>query len=513
MKRIRLFKSRCGYTLLWVLIVLLVMAVTATIAVTASWTSMRSTQTQHNMQQSYFTARSAAASVAQYIVQNAENTSLIENLMLAPGTGTVSGMGDYTVQVAYADTNKIRVSATATVEGETTTVAVYLIKPPAPSGIIPTDNLIYLNGSGSSGFGQCIINGDMFIDGDFTITNGSDVNGYTVVKGNAILSGGSNSTNGLFCYGNVSMLSGASINGDVLTKGDLYMDGSGKIIGNAYADGSLSMVSGGPSITMDAVIGKNAAFGGGSRINGKLSYGGNVTCTWGTVSSFVMGGTTKLADYTPIDDSQFDSQPLTMISTPTQAQLPSLYNTVVINNNIISSNGTINASVVSLLAQKPWGTTITIDTNTKDISLLLTANLSLNNGLNIVATGPHNVYLYMTGSSSISVNSNEYIGMQTRGTNPKIFIFGDGAQTISLNANSELDAVVYMPEGTLNASGSPLDTYKFIGSCIVKTINVSSNVTFQYSPPNLDGTPLAIYETGQSGSGDSTWTIESWDDN
>jgi hypothetical protein len=158
-----------------------------------------------------------------------------------------------------------------------------------------------------------------------------------------------------------------------------------------------------------------------------------------------------------------------------------------------------------------WGSIITIDATAGDINLLLeNTAFSLSNVIDIevISDGTHNVFIYMTGSSSISVNSNEYIGMKVRSSSPRLYIIGDGEQTISLNNNSELDACVYMPLGTISASGSPLETYKFVGSCIVKHANITSNVMFHYSKPDIDSTPL---DRLQSDSGQGAWVIESWD--
>ena len=214
-----------------------------------------------------------------------------------------------------------------------------------------------------------------------------------------------------------------------------------------------------------------------------------------------------------MDSSPYTSQALPVINVPAIADMPELYNPVVVNNNAITSSGTITSSVVSQLNQKPWGTNITIDARAGDIHLLLNnTNFSLSNGVNILidSDGTHNVFLYLTGTSAISVNSNEYIGMKVRSTNPRLFIIGDGEQSVSLNNNSELDACIYMPNGTISASGSPLNTYKFVGTCIVKYANIINNVTFHYSEPDLNNTPLDIFTSEHSEYKNEAWIIESW---
>ena len=323
------------------------------------------------------------------------------------------------------------------------------------------------------------------------------------------MSGAGSTTAGLFSYGNVNLLAGSSVSGDIYTKGDLKMNGNATVHGSVYADGSLDMLNG--QINKNAVLGKNAYFAGGAKLMGSLLYTGDLSTGWGSVSNFVSGSVTKTSDYTPSEDGQYSAPALPIIRPPTYAEMPELYSPVVINNKTISKSGKITSAVVSQLNQMQWGSIITIDATAGDINLLLeNTALNLSNGIDIevISDGTHNVFIYMTGSSSISVNSNEYIGMDVRSSSPRLYIIGDGEQTISLNNNSELDACVYMPLGTISASGSPLETYKFVGSCIVKHANITSNVMFHYSKPDIDSTPL---DRLQSDSGQGAWVIESWD--
>lgn len=515
LSRIRRLRRRDGYVLAWMLCFFLVVALISTVTITAAVMSTQTTANQHNARQAAFSARSAAMSTANFIIKNASNPQLINSLMNQTGTGGDPRLGEYTVDVSYVNQNKIRIQATATYKGQTATVSAYLVRPPAPSGIIPTDNVIYVNGSAATGFGQCRINGDVYIDGDLNLAYGSTINGFAVVKGNASITGNGSSTTGLFSFGNVHLGNSGKVFGDVMAKGDLKLDGSGLITGNAYADGSLDM-GGSGTIQQDATIGNNASFSGGSnKIHGQLYYGGTTSTAWGSLKDFVPQGGVKLNSYTPIDDGPYVSQPLPIIVPPTQAQMPQLYQTVTISNKTISNSGTITSAVVSQINSHPWGSTITIDATQKDIHLRVhDTAMNLSNGINleVVSNGEHNVYLYLTGSSSLSINANQYVGMQVRGSNPRLFIFGDGQQSISLNSNSELDACVYMPKGSISASGSPLTTYKFVGVCIVEKVNITSNVLFHYSPPDIENTPLDIFTSGAGGGGSSAWVLESWSD-
>ncbi|MDD2362417.1 MAG: hypothetical protein PHH84_05600 [Oscillospiraceae bacterium] len=505
----RIFKKQDGYILAWVICIFLFFSILSVAAVTVSLSASRTTLVQHEEQQVYYTAKSVSLSVAKYINDNASNADVIDSILNNQGTGTKENMGSYTVDVTKVNEAKLKIVTTATYRNETYSLSTYLIKPPAPSGIIPTDNVIYLNEPTGNGFGQCKLIGSVYVDGDLNLGQGSKIDGFVVVKGNSTFTGAGYLTSGLFSYGNVNLLNGAGVNGDLLSKGDIKIDGSGTIEGFLTADGSLNMLNG--NIKKDALIGNNAHFAGGAKINGSLKYGGNITCAWGGPSSFVMMGATKVTDYTPIDDAPYRSQSLPIIEPPLDK--PKLNNEVVITDNIISSSGTITPSVVAQLNQKPWATTITIDATQEDVHLLLkNTALDIKNGMHILvkSDGVHNVYLYMAGTSSISVNANCFFGMETNGNSPRLFIIGNGNQSISLNNNSEMDACVYIPQGSFSASGSQLEVYKFVGSCIVKDVNISNNVVFHYSGPDIEDTPLDIFIDEGSEEQNRSWVIESW---
>lgn len=501
-----------GYILAWVVCFFLIVSVLSAVAVSVSIITSQSTLMQYKEQQAYFTAKSVAGSVADYVINNIDDAEHIESLTVNQGHGSLSNMGDYIVDVSYINSGKIKVSVTANYKGKTSTVTANIVKPPAPSGILPTDNVVFINGSTNSGLGQCTLNGNVYIDGNMELSQGSAINGYAVVKGTTRIAGAGSATKGLFSFGNVTLENSAVIDGDLHTLGDVYMNGSAWVKGNLQADGSLTMLNG--RIDQNATLGGGAHFGGGAKLYGSLFYSSNVTCAWGSVSSFVVGGATKITDYTPVDSSPYTSQALPVINVPTQSEMPEMYNTVVINeNNKITDSGRITSSVVSQLVQKPWGTTITVEAKGKDINLLLSdTDMNLSNGINIEidSDGVHNVFIYMTGNSSISVNSNEYVGMKVRSTNPRLFIIGDGEQSISLSSSSELDACVYLPNGSLRATGAPLTTYKFVGSCIVKYAYITNNVLFHYSKPYLEDTPLKIFQSNDYNPGISGWIIESW---
>jgi len=100
--------------------------------------------------------------------------------------------------------------------------------------------------------------------------------------------------------------------------------------------------------------------------------------------------------------------------------------------------------------------------------------------------------------------------MKDKSLPSKIFIIGDGSQSISLS-NCELDASIYIPKGSFAASGGAPSKYMLQGTCIVKSVNVGSQISINYSQPNIGGTPLQILSSGQSSS--ENWSIARWANN
>jgi Tfp pilus assembly protein PilX len=504
------FKSR-GNALILTLCLLTVASLLSSALLTVSYNAHVSTINQIDYQQAYFTARSAAAATVDYIQNHADDKSAMDNIINNQGTGSSSSMGSYTINVSYVNSDKIKILATGTYKGKTSTAAAYMVKTSVPisnQGVVPTDSLIYLNGSGVSGFGQCNVNGNIYINGDFNLSQGSKVNGQAIVTGNTSITGAGATTNGLISFGSVTIGNSGAVDGDVYTKGNLTMSGSGKINGNASSDGTLDMTSGSGYIADNATIGGDASFaGGGNKIGGILKYGGTARYAWGNSSSFVHSGAENITDYTPIDLSKYNAPSLPDVT------VPSITSPAVIGSgNIVRSSGVADSNFMSAVNSLPYGSIITFDTSKDDISLIVNSNYNNGSGVCWEVSGTHNLYVYLAGNLNFSVNSNEYIGMHNRSTTPQIYIMGNGNSTVSLNNNSEMDAYIYMPHGKFSASGSPIAQYKFIGSCVCNSVDIEGNVKLNYSAPDLSGTPLEILTTQQNGSSSDKWNLEGWAD-
>lgn len=417
----------------------------------------------------------------------------------------INASGKYTIE-SIASNSKGSKTIRAIISNSATSV---------PTGIIPTNNLFYINSSVQSGnFAVGEADGDIYTNGDFNMASGSTIKGRLISNGNITLSGGTSSNNGIISFGNVNLDGGGTVNGDALIKGDLNFGGGTAINGNVKCDGNLNMPQG--TIQKDATIAKNASFSGGApKISGTLYYQGSVSTGWGTVNNFVSGGAVKTASYTPIDLSSYIPPVLPVVSVPTSAQNPQMYNDINLNTNTytINSSGHLTSNTFNSVAN--WGQTITIDTSSKDISLLVNTNFSTGKQLTLEVTGPHNLYIYLTGNSSFTID-NQYIRMQNHSAaSSNIYIIGDGSQSVILNS-CELDANIYIPNGSLSASGGAKNYYIFQGSCVTKSVNISSNVNANYLTPNVSGTPLAVLNNLQynSGSGTSSttnnWGIDNW---
>ncbi|MDR1629272.1 MAG: hypothetical protein LBS36_03540 [Oscillospiraceae bacterium] len=598
----RFLRKKDGYILAWVLCFFLIVAVISVTTMSFAVMSTQSTAIQHNARQAQFTAKSAVVATVDYIAQNATNTDLINSLMLHSGTGNLPNMGDYTVDVEYASDDRLKVTATAEYNGQRASSTAYLVRSSGASlnGIIPADNVIYVNGDATEIKRLQKVVGNVYIDGQFSFSADSDIAGRFVARDSSVFSGNAKltATQGSFILGNLTMANSEKVMGDLFVKGSLDMSGSASVTGNVLVDGgdmslsgsghvdgnvqlqgnmrmngggacvygNLSMggditLSGGAGIKTsssdpgnsgnlyaagsltatdnwatsvygNAVIGGNVALSGQSgQILKKLSYGGSSLTypTWvSDVNALILGGNSKLSsnyefDAIPeIDESLFVPPALPVLSPPSQSEMSDLYKEITaetIQTKVISKSGKITQATVNAIGQLPWvngvPSTLQIDATNSDICLLID-NVAFNpgNGVNfeVKSGNNHNVYIFMTGASSFTLSANQYMGMDVRGTNPRLYIIGDAGQTITLSSNSELDACVYMPKGKLDVSGSPLVTYKFIGVCIVKNLKADGDATFHYSkPPGLEDSKVAFLEIPGSTEGTGiSWEIGSW---
>ncbi len=428
--------------------------------------------------------------------------------------GFKSDDGIITCNVKFipGETDKAVIESTAIDDKNSRTIRVKIIKKPEkPAGRAPTDNLFFIDGAVSNGNFNCgSADGPVYVNGDFYMSSGSSIKGKLISTGNITLTGGSSSTNGIVSFGNVNLDGGGIINGDALVKGNLYFGGGTKINGNVQSDGNLIMPQG--NIQNNATIGRNATFdGGANKIGGKLYYQGTATSNNGgtTLANYVPLGAVKTTTYTPVNLSSYESPILPDIAVPTITENSQMYNTVVLNNNTINSSGSLSSSLFNTVN---YGSTITIDTSSDDVSLLVNNfNFDSKNGLDFEVTGSHNLYIYLKGNSaSFTVGSNQFIGMKKHSVPSQVYIIGDGNQKVAIS-NCELDAYIYIPNGSFSASGGAPAKYMFQGSCVTKSVSIQSNISVNYLTQDIENTPLAVLKGGQSSSGSGNWIVDKWD--
>jgi hypothetical protein len=253
------------------------------------------------------------------------------------------------------------------------------------------------------------------------------------------------------------------------------------------------------SISNNATVGGTASFGGGARIYGNLTTGSTYSTAYNSISTFVYGTALQNQSVSPITVATPVVQ-TTAINPPSITTDPSLYLNPVLTNMTLAWPGTYSAATISndctlnLSGYSfSYGATLYIDTSAHDVNLLVNSNFNAGNGLNIVSTSTsHNVYIYLTGSSSISLNSNNYLGASGYSTQPNIYIFGSN-QSISLS-NSSLNAFIYDPNGGFSAKNSSCgESDIFRGCAVIGSVNIDNGVSCTYVKPNVSGSILSNY--------------------
>jgi len=495
-----MIRKNAGYSIVFVVCVLVIVSLLGMVALTLASSTYSNTIYQYKSEQAYFTARSAADTIVKYIQKYHSDSNIMNALMTSTGTGNIDDMGNYRVNVSYADSNnnKIKISSSATFRGVNSNVVVYLSKSVSSYGIVPTDYALYVDGNVNVGtFNPGVVNGAVYVNGNFGLSYGSEISGKLIATGNINITNGSATTNGIIGFGDVTLSGGGSVIGDALVKGKLTFGGGTTITGNVKCDGDLTMPQG--RILGDATTGGSVTFSGGTpKIDGDLNYMGSLSYAYGIVSDWVKGTVRRTSSYISVNLDEYTASTLPIIPAP------QLTNNVTMTNKKISSSGILSDNLFSSLS---YGDTVTIDTSAGDIRLLVKTDFNPQKGLKFVVTGNNNVYIYLTGNSSFTVGSNQFIGMNDKSLPSNIFIIGDGEQSVSLT-NCELNANIYLPRGSFSASGGAPSTYMLQGTCIANSVNIASQISINYSRPNIAGTPLDVLLTG--GSGSESWVIERW---
>ncbi|MDR3643697.1 MAG: hypothetical protein P4M02_01315 [Clostridia bacterium] len=530
-----------GYALLWVICIFAFAALLSIGMLTATTVANKTAIQQVNTQQAYFTARSAAQATVAYIQKNANNATVINNLLASPeGSGSESAMGSYRVTVAQVSSDQLTITATATYNQQTSTVAAHLVRSAAtvaPS-VVPADKMFYLGSGGGSTISAGLINGPVYAIGDVSLSQSTVLNGVLYASGNVTISGSGATTQGVVCNGDLDLEGSGCVNGNVCAKGSVIVNSnvtiSGirtAITGTVQCDGFLKLTNGpigNPNVVNDpaktyVMVGGGAktsgatvyCSGGSPKIYGNyaLLYQGSISCSGDPLSSQIPGTKTLILSYTPVDLSTYQAPVLPTITVPVVSTVKP-----AITYNTINTSGTISSDATNPFQGLNWGTTVLINTAQNDVTLVVdNYNLQLGNGLSLRVSGKGRLFIYLKGNSSLSYSgsNSQTIGMQNGTDASTIFIIGDGtaAQNVTVT-NCELDACVYIPTGRFSASGNENSgsAYIFQGSCVAKTINLDNHsLRFNYIAPDLSNTPLSVLSSGSQGSGSAiSWSVTSW---
>ena len=478
------------------------------------------------------TYQNEKSQVVGYLNKSGQSSTVItplKNLIYVNGneinpsqnTGDVVINGDLTISSGTSITGNVIVTGDATLSGDAKNITrltvlgnVYISSGSRVDGDIYTNGTLTIDGGNN-------IYGNIYAKGNVSIKSGGYVHGNVYTKGNFNIDGSGTVDGNVYAMTD-SYIKGGTINGSIYEGGSLTVDGGLQIKQNAVANGSITFTNG--NVLGNALCGGNAALTWSGKVSGSLTAGGNITYPQDPVSNFVGGAVNKNAPYTPINMSTYLSWSDISFSPAVfnTVAIPSISNSVNIVSNVISSDGVLNFNPNNL----SWGTAITLDATQGDIRLLVNQSFSMSNGLRFIEkidpANLHHVYIYLNNNASFTMPANAYIGCVDKNNNScddksTVYIIGNGSSTLSMTNNSTFCGHVFLPMGSLSASGSPYTgIYKIIGSAVLKTASITSNLNLKYVPPDsagtiLDNTGTASVSGGGYGAGATpTWSFSGW---
>jgi hypothetical protein len=514
----RILTNNKGNSLALVLVILIFFTTISLAIIPAAQVSYTNAVNQQLSQQAYFNARTAADTMFSYLNNNSDKLTNILNSKGAP-TNTTNGDFDVTVK---PDTDGISgdymITAIGYSPNRTSTIrqtskVVEHIKQTSNTPL-PTDSIIYQNGA-LTNF-NCFVTGDIFVNGKFTLGRGDNISGKIIALDDVTISGGSSTIGGgIYTTGSISLSGGANVTSNCFSDDFFSIEGGSHLIGNIITNNSFT--DNGTNVKGNVTCFANATFDGGSNnLTGNINSGGIYYFPWGTISSFVSGNALQHQNITKYDFSSIKALAVPSVVIPANIKnLSKIPATILIN-----TSGQIDSSNFT-------GSDVTIDTSAGNINLLINTNTEIKN-TKVYVTGTNNVYIYLTGSSSLTLDggNNRLLAMKSNvDDSSNIYILGDGSQTVT-TASGALRATIYMPLGTFAVSGSdpssfspagndPIPTtsnsFIFRGSAVVKSSNLTAGVHIKYVQPDVSVLATLIPGYGStSGSGGSGFSIRSW---
>lgn len=516
----RIHASKRGSALILVLMVFTVLFVMVTAGLVMVDFSVLNATKQANTTQAQLTARSAADALATYLTVHPDATASV--LGKSSASGTIAGMGDYTVTVSplSADGETFTISAvshypptgTADPKYTATARAVVTMSKVVTRGGNPFSSTLYV------GETLQLPNGKTF-SGSITILN--DINKDTV-QGNATLTGT------LIIDGNFDVETSINVEGNVFVSGDVIFKTGGGIAppDNIWVKGNINTLPPNSLLPLNAFIKQSvlnkAGIDSATRpvlwlIGGLLQGGTSSPNTHVLINSAATSNaawpiadallTEELSKIGPLDTRTAGAPGRMAEQTLFYPEVFAVDGTFTVP----ADTGTGTVTSARLFLQN--GTqNIVVDTGGKDVYIQANfVNAPTYSGT-ITNTGSGRVFLYITPSvNGLTITGT--VGSLIEDTvTPKtrLFLLSTSNKVFRLDGGT-FNAFAYLPLGSFYAyrgyvNGSIAANYVEINDKVV----ISSSPYYQVTDPAwLDNTPFEVSATTP---GTTMWDVTRWSD-
>lgn len=450
-----MWKKKRGSTLVLVLLLFAFVLIIGVGTVMIASVSQNQTTKALGGKQADFTAQSVMDSVIAKIESTDIDPSTIATSGTISGSGSDAKLGSYTFTIntytSGTTPNLYKISVDALYQGSESKM----------NSVIQYNQNAGFNAVTQSTAKTQTMIGDTLAVGTITGDLVLNENGGDVSLGTSATT----CTGDVYVNGDLFVTGSYIVRGDIFSSGDVTVNGSARVIGNVYAKGNI-YVTGGGSVT-------------GSRFS---HY----------------SGTTFTA--TPTND-------WTVSPALLQSMAQNIQNITIAQSNItINQNCTLSLSYSS----NDYGRKLTFDATNQDIYVMLATSVgqtvNIQDGLDILSKGSHNVYLFLDNGTkyvrNLNVTANCFLGYYNYGNgvptpNPvaNLYIISNKQSIISFTSNSTLNGFIYAPKGSVSMQddGVTGNGYKLYGAVIASNFNFGSSTNYYYV--NASG------QAGGSGSG------------
>lgn len=488
MRGYRLQNRRAGNSLVFVLMILAVFGVVAAALTTFTLSSQRSDAAQQIQRQAYFTARSAVRAVAQQITSDSgwAGSHTLPLTAKASGVYLNNSGRQATVTVDYkaGDTGTIKVSCSAEYQGQTGTAVAYLKQQATKSSSL--DNLFYLTDASAAyelpqSYYYSVSSSplQMVIQGSIRFTD------KVLLTGNMIAAG------------NVTLDRSATIS-EIETNGNLTFGENNSVIGSVTLPNTSAINNQADNIT------------------------GSVTRAAVTIPTYTLPVLTPGSAETPADASR------------------------ILNADYVKSPGNLVSGTRGYYYVKcseplylqdfdgsSWGNkniVLTAGDASKDVILVVSGDAYVKGEINfyVDTANTRNVLIYLTGSSSqlsfeqarFGGTMQDFLNGKISVSTPRVYILGNGSQTVKTIGNNSLHTYIYLPYGTADLEGTNKENapaqyaadlqgsgFLLTGGVTAKNLTLDYNSPkFLYVSPDYNNMPSGLIDTA----GTPKWAVTSW---